>query len=172
MSEPRRESPAWAYALEDAIFHGLCFALIGPVIAFLLSGILSSVVAVPRIGLAQATANAAGFGTLLGTIYAFIALVVLGPFMFVSGVVISVFARRIRDERKLAILGFVAIAAMAVVFIPITGTPGHNSRLPLPWDGPLEVFVSGLTGFLLIRVTRFLRKLRDRRATVRCGLPT
>jgi hypothetical protein len=162
---PRRDSPAWAYALEDAIFHGLCFALLGPAIAFIALAILSSVGSLHRVGLVQATADAVSFISLLGTVYALIAFVVIGPMMFVSGFLVSAVARRFRDDRLLGIVGCAICAAMMVVFMPITGD--SDSRFPFPWNGTLQMFVSGVTGFVLVRATRFLRVWRNRAVSTR-----
>lgn len=169
MSETRRESPSWAYALEGAIFHGLFFGLLGPAIAFSIFAIASGVGALPKAGFLRAMTDIVNGIGLLGTVYALIAYVVIGPMMFISGLLISALARSLRDERSLGVAGFFVAAAMTVAFMPITGDPGHHNRLPYPWDGPLQMFVSGLTGFVLVRATRFLRVWRDRAANARSG---
>lgn len=163
MSEAHRAYPRWAYTLEKALFHALFFALCGPVVAFLGYLLLWDAMSIPRVGLFPAMNQAAKSVQLLGTVYLAIAFAVIGPLMFMTGAVIALISRHVRNESALTVLGFAAAAVMAIGFSRITGIQ-EGSRLPLEWTGPLAIAVSGLTGSLLTRFTRHLRRWSDRSA--------
>ncbi|MGX1743307.1 hypothetical protein ACWIEX_17305 [Bosea sp. NPDC055353] len=161
MSEARRTYPRWTYTLEKALFHALFFALCGPVVAFLGYLLLSEVMSIPRVGFFPAVGQAAKAVQLLGTAYLVIAFAVIGPLMFTTGAVVAMISRYVRNEHALTALGFAVATAMTLAFSRITGVQ-EGSRLPLAWTGPLAICVSGLTGGLLTRLTRSLRRWSDR----------
>ncbi len=163
MSEARRTYPRWAFTLEKALFHALFFAICGPAVAFLGYLLLWDAISIPRIGLFPAMNQAAKSVQLLGTVYLVIAFAVIGPLMFMTGAIIALISRYVRNESALAVLGFAAAIVLAIAFSRITGIQ-EGSRLPLEWTGPLAIAMSGLTGSLLTRFTRGLRRSSDRSA--------
>lgn len=149
-------------SVESVILHATCFLALGPLIAFVLHIALSALASLPTAGWAQTVSAGLDGLNLSGSIYALLALlalVIVGPAMFVTGAVVSLVSHHLVHERWITLSGFCIGAGVAMAFIPIIDQ--SESRLPLPWGGPTAIIVSGGAGLLMTRFTRFLRRWRD-----------
>lgn len=167
MSEGRGQYSEGAYVLEDAIFHGLAFAVVGAPVALLVLGLLSEFSSIHRIGFDEVGRHI--FSYLRLGMFSFVLTVFLiGPPMFITGILVSVMSYGLENERRLTLFGGIAFAAIAFFLGWIMGEP-KNARFPSLWVSAGQLLAGGLAGAAMVRSTRFLRKWRDRAASLRAG---
>jgi hypothetical protein len=159
-----------AYVLEDAIFHGLVFAILGSILSMLMFGMLSEALSVYRVGFSEFGHHAFAY-LRMGMISFVLAAFVIGPPMFIAGALVSVLSYGLENERGLMVFGGVATAAVVFIFGWIIGEP-TNARFLVTWAGAGETVAGGLAGALMVRSTRALRIWRDRAAVQRAGQRT
>ena len=165
MSEARGEYSEEAYVFEDAVFHGLAFAVLGSILSMVMFGLFAELASICRVGVTEIGQHI--FGYLRMGMFSFVlAVFVVGPPMFITGALVSVISYGLENERGLMLFGGIAVAAIAFLFAWIVGEPA-NARFPLIWAGASEILAGSLAGAATVRSTRFLRIWRERSASLR-----